>query len=659
MSGSLDPVLNSGGYNALAIGSIVGISAKVGDLIQVEDSFLAKEGVPTRVIPNAGAIPTSIVSEVKDSSFLPLTPPAAQQARYGAAGISTANTVIKIYGTGTKREIFRQASGEVGFTLIGSYDSSGSAQHASIVVTDNLGNWVTVSGCYMYTSNDDGLTWITKAYNLLTPYYSFLDLKWGANGTLMMVAAASDGSYYLYRSTDLGLSWNQCSNTSGFTSVIYEGGDTWTALRTSTLAALQSTDDGETFISSVTLNLTLTGNPQSVLAEKSGAIYYIISDTTLYAGTSLTAMTSLGTANYGLGVDGLGNAVVVTNISTIKRSVAGGALVDTGAKGSFVTSGVADRYRFPFNGTTWCEKTGATITDVDLIDGTKSWSDWSTQNSAGNKCADSSSTGTSIVALNFNSYVRTTDDFATYSLINFDVAGSNFLNSNIVAGIATDNNGQWVICFEAGGYVLHSVDDGLTWSALDLSGTVGSSTRGVVGGDAAGHFFFINAAGDGYITTNSLVTLTVKTGSANLGCGNPCYYSGTYYWLNYSGTTYYLHRVDSVSGALYTVTLVTNIGSTQGSNLFNSGGDLAIANTIIRGCEGAEGSKPVEAQVGNIYSFVDGEVIAVSGIATYRFELVPNVFMKFNPSYSDNFYTDGIDPNQVTSANEFIKVSQL
>jgi hypothetical protein len=203
------------------------------------------------------------------------------------------------------------------------------------------------------------------------------------------------------------------------------------------------------------------------------------------------------------------------------------------------------------------------------------------------------------------------------------------------------------------------VDDGLTWSALDLSGTVGTAIRGVVGGDAAGHFFFINSAGDGYITTNSLATLTVKSGTANLGCGNPCYYRGTYYWLNYSGTTYYLHRVDSVSGALYTVTLVTNIGSTQGSNLFNSGGDLAIANTVIRGCEGAEGSKPVEAQVSTIYSFVDGEVITVSGIATYRFELVPNVFMKFNPSYSDNFYTDGIANSQLTTTNQFIKVAQL
>lgn len=650
---------SEGFYKTLALGAVAQFADASGDLLQVGDSYFAKQGVPGRVIPNFASTPDSIKDQVSSPDLLPLGPAAAVLANLNAAGIASDGTAVLISGVSVNN-IYLHRAGEDGYELVAeALPAYSTADTEGIVETDNAGNWIIAKNGYLYLSHDNGETWAAnRLKNIATDAH--YDLMWADNGTILAIFGFS-AAQYVYRSTDAGRSWSQVSNINNGGTVFYAGADTWYLVRESNTTIYKSTDDGLTFSADVTLPFTPSADGNLMTGRASGSNFYILNSAVMYGGSDLTALSNIGTSVYALGVDGLGNAVSLqATTGRIQRSDNAGALTNTDACTLGINSG--DRYYLQFSNGIWIERNGGMITDADLVAGGKSLTDWSLWQFAAAKSGDWDQTnGVTIVALNPNSYVRTTDGFATWTLHNFDVACDNFTAAAAVAGVACDQNGSWIVTFDGEEYFYHSTDGGLTW----VERTVGSGVlAGCAGGDTAGVFLLLadDATGNGWFTDDNFATSSEKTTTgAALTTWQPIYHDGFFYWIARVSTTYTLARLRVSDGITSDVTLGNNLNLTDSAAL-QSAGQLAVGEWYVKGFNGLTLSSPIEIDFGPaIYSFIDGEPNTLPELGSVkRYEVAAGIYAAFGLTVASPFFEQGVAEDSFTlQSNEFVKVAQL
>lgn len=649
---------SEGYYKTLALGAVAQFADAGGDLIQVDKSYFARQGVPGSVIPDFASAPASIKDQVSNPNLLPLGPAATTLARENAAGIASDGTAVIVSGISVTN-IYLHRAGEEGYELVAEgLPAYSTADTEGIVETDNAGNWIIAKNGYLYLSHDNGETWAVNRLNQVADAH--YDLMWADNGTILAIFGFASAQF-IYRSTDAGRSWAQVNSFNNVGTVFYAGSDTWYVIRESTTTIYKSTDDGVTFSADVTLPFTPNADGNLMIGRASGSNFYILNSSVIYGGNDLTTLSNIGSSVYGLGVDGLGNAVALqATTGRIQRSANAGSLTNTDA----CTLGISasSRYYVQFANGVWIERNGGMITDADLVAGSKTLTDWSRWQAAAAKSGDWDQTnGVTIVALNPNSYVRTTDGFATWTLHNFDIVCTNFTAAVAVAGVACDQNGSWVVTLEGEEYFYHSTDGGLTW----VERTIGSGVlAGCAGGEAAGVFLLLadDATGNGWFTDDNFATSAEKVGTGTAQTTwQPIYYDGFFYWINGAGTTYYITRLRVSDGVASNTTLVNNINVGERPAI-QSAGQIAVDSWYFKGFNGLTLSSPIEVDFGPaIYSFIDGEPNTLPELgSTKRYEVASGIYASYGLDTTYPFFEQGVAEDSFTlQPNEYVKVAQL
>lgn len=667
-----------GSGNNLPVGGITKITGALGDVLDINGTIFAKDELPGRVIPNFNTVvPQELKGYVDDPYYLPLTVGQIFNAGVCGAGISSTGTIISIKRVSSNAYIYRKDPTKDSYDFIESTSLlTNRDDMASRVVYAGNNKWCAAVGAKLMTSDDDGLTWASTS--LPNTDFALVDMRAGDNGTIAAVFKNSESAgntpLSLYGSNDGGLTWTTLSSTSSASGVCYTENNIWLHTNLSGTFYRSVTYDGATVSSNPNIDtISFRNSHLRDYTYFSNGIYYRLRDGNLFVSNDPENFPSAVGSNFmGLGVDDSGNALLIDTDGYIHKCTNGGAPVYTGTKVYSFDLGPSQPYvEFQYGNGIWVLNSGAFISDADLTAG-NSWTDWNPTVNSQVKNGDTSSAGTSIVGINENCCVRSTDNWETFDLVKFNVNKSNLFTGVLsgatsVSGVATDNHGTWAVAFERTNGLLLSTDDGLTWSVVNLGlfDQASNSIGAVTGSDRENTFALTISAGTDnghlYYTTNSFGGLIdADAGSGNIGCSQAVYHDDLFYWGKDNSTNDSICTVNVVTGEVRSDN-IGDAGINVGSEMFNYGGTIFIETSIVRGISKEDGATPSQRVSVSQLSFQVGGLIDGEPTSTRIYQLTDDV--RLNPLYASS--TNGFKTLQVQGitnlnleTNEYIKVSQ-
>lgn len=660
----LATVEGSGNFNPA--GTVVSVLVPTGTRVFDNDGVLyAKDNTPGYAIPNFDTkVPSYLKGLVSTPSYINFQEVAQGPDRM-AAGIASDGTIMRFALGYSGFNIERKKVTDPQFVTMktgGTY-SQGSASPA-FVETDNNGRWLIAFRGALLISLDDGVTWSERWVRQNADTYAAIkDVKFGTGGVVLLSARISSGNtaYYLFRSTDYGLNWTQVASESGPASMCRTTGTNWIAILNSSANTRQSSDDGATWTAGPTLPFTVSNdsNGNCRVAYSNGR-FYVKSDVSVYSGTALASVVALsGAASAtGFGVDVSGNCLVTSGGSLFK-SIAGANFVAVNCRSTFMTGLPFD---IKFANGTWVDLEGSYISHADVITGNKSLTAWAFANNQAlggsnyGTCVDTSASGVTLLVLNYNSYLRTTDGFKTWEIHNFNVHITNGTYP-FPTGVATDDFGNWVVTFNGCSQLAYSSDNGLTWVIKTNPAT---NNLGVAGGGGSGKFLVAENNGTAcHYTGDGFNTSTPKTinGTDNAGCSNPVYCDNGFFAFigNVSNTSSRLLVVNAATGASTTHFLTTYSATGSNSPLFVYKGTLYIGNSSYMHINTSAGPIEGVVQSGTVSSVYNGVPHPAGSFGT-SVQVGPTTMAPVWASKGTNFYQEGIRNYSLTST-QFIKVT--
>lgn len=513
----------SGNFNPA--GTVVTLAGTLPRVFEVDGILYSKDNTPGRVIPDfLNKVPEQLRGRASDLTVFNFMP--SGNSRDSGASISSTGTIVKVSVVSGVITVDRKLPTDTQFVTMftGGYSAGNSTNFAGnraiFVVTDHLDKWCVAVGKQTLVSLDNGSTWNSKLRSDAGPQ----DLRVGPSSVLLM-SVSNGSSYTLLRSTDFGLTWVSVSVAGTVVSLTPTTGNNWVAL-TGTTATFTSADNGVTWVTGGTLGHN--ANAASTIMFTNGR-FYVKTGTNVYTGTVITTLTLLTSVNTSsIGVDASGNCISITQEGVVSRSVAGANFTTLDYKASSDISNV-NGYNISFSNGVWCDKDGGVITNTNLVNNNRSWTSFALItggyfSSFGTSRVGHSDTptGVSIYVLNYNSYLRSTDNWITWELRNFNVANRTQLATGTeVRGVASDGFGNWAIVFNASSQLLYSTDGGLTWVFKVSPAT---QPYDIVGGGGAGCFYIKDSGGVGRHTSNGFSNSTNKNFTAsNMGSRNAVY----------------------------------------------------------------------------------------------------------------------------------------
>lgn len=648
-------------------GSIALFHSKFPTTFSLEGNVYTKSNVPDRVIPDFDTkVPAALKGIVSDPTRIPNMP--VVDGVNAVSGISTDGTMLRIeFVSNGNYRVFRKLSSEPLFSQIATKAGSAVIQNAtrSFLVTDNLGSWVAyLAGCILL-SNDNGVSWRELPLTVAVTTGSVIDLKWGSNGTLHMVARreTSDTTFRVYRSTDKGESWvKSATGPSAPNCVAYVSGSTWVAVNLGVSTTHISTDDGITWTTGAALPFNLNANTSQNQFFSTNGRFYILSLNTWYTGLTLNTMSSLGTDYIGIGVDASGNCLALNTTGLYRYSANGAAVTNINQK-TIGLSSAQTGYSLAFAGGTWIDNHGSYITTTDLL-AQKSFTAQS--NNCFNQFCVTSASGRSILALNCQSFLQSDDNWNTWVIRKYDIATNTIsaLGQNLrVQGIATDNNGGWAVLIGGNStvYVIVSSDNGVTWVVRSVVIGTGTSVS-IAGGTLAGRYYIMGSGTVGRFTSDAFLNTTVASQGGNHESYNVGFYGGYWYFITSNGgAEFHVNTVKESTGVISVSTLGTDLsaglgGSSQHMFTYKNQAYLGGYYFVVN-----EGNATIlkDSTFGAVNNFFDGNIngffsaVPLFQIGSKKGLAVSTIVQNIS---AVSFYTEGIT-GVTLGTNEYIKVS--